>query len=357
MTEEASEEYFQRLVDEDALERLLEAELGGTDRYEVRRHAEGHSNETLFVTWGDRELVIRRPPPGETASGAHDVLREYRVQDALQDSSVPVAPTILVCEDEAVLGSEFYVMERLEGDVVRLEEPDRFADPERREQVGLELIETLAAIHQVDYDAVGLSGFGRPEGFTERQVDIWSRQFDWAYDVTAAEREIPQVQEIRTYLEDNVPSEAPHTLVHGDFKLDNVMYGPGLPPEIVAVFDWELSSFGNPLTDLGWMFAFWRDAGDPSPVVPGLIPQFVERDGYPSRRDLVDHWESATGIEFTNATFYRTLGMFKLVAVCEMFYRRYLEGNSDDPLYPEMETAVPELADRTMAIVRGDHPL
>lgn len=357
MTEEVSEEYFQRLVDEDALRRFLETELGAADRYEVRWHPEGHSNETLLITWGERELVIRRPPPGKTASSAHDVLREYRVQNALRDSLVPVAPTVVACKDENILGSEFYVMEHLEGDVVRTAEPERFGDPQRRHDLSKDLIDTLGAIHQVDYEAVGLADFGQPDGFTERQVGIWSKQFDWAYAVTAEQRQIPYVQEIRTYLENNIPTETHQTLVHGDFKLDNVMYGPGVPPEIVAVFDWEMSTLGDPLTDLGWMFVFWRDPGDPAPLISDLVPRFIEREGYLNRRDLLDRWETITGLGFTNSTFYRALGMYKMMAVCEMFYRRYLEGNSDDPLYPKMETAVPEIADRTMSIIEGEHPL
>jgi aminoglycoside phosphotransferase (APT) family kinase protein len=191
MADETSEAYFRRLVDEDALRAYLEAHLGAADEYAVERHAEGHSNETLFVTWGDAELVLRRPPPGETAETAHDVLREYRVIDALQDTPVRVPTTVLACDDHSVIGSDFYLMERLAGDVLRDAEPERFATPAHRERVGMELVDALAEIHAVDYEAVGLGEFGHPPGYTQRQVDRWGKQYAWAFEVTEAEREVP----------------------------------------------------------------------------------------------------------------------------------------------------------------------
>ena len=352
-----SEAYFRRLVDPERLRTYLADELGPVDAFDVRRHPAGHSNETLFVTYGDRELVIRRPPPGETAETAHDVLREFRVMDALQDTPVPLPETVLACDDHDVLGSDFYVMGRTAGDVLRDDEPDRFADADHRRVVGEELVDTLAAVHAVDVEDVGLGDFGRPAGFTERQVGRWAKQFRWAFEVTADERPVPEVAEVTTWLQDNVPQDHEHTLVHGDYKLDNVMYGPGTPPELVAVFDWELSALGDPLTDLGWMLSFWRDEGDPEPATPELTATFMEADGYPTRRDLVARYEDATGIEYEHDRFYRTLAVYKLAALGEMFYRRYLEGNSDDPLYPTMETRVPALAERCLRIVEGEEPL
>lgn len=365
------EDYYERLVDEDALYSYLASELGETDAFDVRRHQEGHSNETLFVTWGERDLVLRRPPPGETAEKAHDVLREYRVVDAIQDTDVPVPPTVLACDDHSIVGSDFYLMERVEGTVLRGEEPPAFAAPEYRRGVGEGLVDTLVAIHDVDYEAVGLGEFGYPEGFTERQVRRWSEQLTWAFDVTADEREVPLLYELTEWLVDNVPDDHPHTLVHGDYKLDNVMYAP-LPDEregnedgdaradaveLASVFDWEMSTLGDPLTDLGWMLSYWRDRKDPEPAVPELTATFMEREGYPTRLELVERYEDRTGFVFENDRFYRTLAVYKLAALGEMFFRRYLEGNSDDPMYPLMEDRVPALADRAMRIIDGEEPL
>ncbi|MCH7661694.1 MAG: phosphotransferase family protein [Euryarchaeota archaeon] len=350
-----SETYFERLVDEEALASYLEGELGAVEEYAVSHHQEGHSNETLFVTWGERELVIRRPPPGETADTAHDVLREYRVMDALQSTAVPLPDTLLACEDHDVMGSDFYVMERVEGDVLREGEPERFSD--YREEIGHELVDTLAAIHAVDPQKVGLDEFGRPAGYTERQVGLWGKQITWAAEITEEEREIPTLKEVGDWLEDNRPDSHPHTLVHGDYKLDNVMFGPGETPELIGVFDWEMATLGDPRADLGWMLSYWRDSKDPAPSIPELTTRFMEREGYSSRRELVDRWESQTGYSFENDRFYRALAVYKLAGLGEMFFRRYLEGNSDDPMYPKMEDRVPALAARAKRIIDGEEPL
>ncbi|ELY95367.1 phosphotransferase family protein [Natrialba taiwanensis] len=352
-----SDTYYERLVDEDALVAYLSDHLEAVEDYEISRHQEGHSNETLFVTWGDRELVIRRPPPGETADTAHDVLREFRVTDAVADTAVPVPEPALACEDHDVIGSDFYVMEHLEGDVLREDEPARFADPEYRERIGEELVDTLASIHDVDYEAVGLGEFGRPAGYTDRQVERWGQQLMWAFEVTADEREVPALYEVGSWLQEHAPESHSHTLVHGDYKLDNVMFGPGEPPELIGVFDWEMATLGDPRADLGWMLSYWRDAKDPEPAIPELTNRFMERDGYSTRRELVARWEARTGFEFEHERFYRALAVYKLAGLGEMFFRRYLEGNSDDPMYPRMEDRVPALAARAQRIIEGDEPL
>ena len=355
MSEESS--YLDRIVDREALEAYLEEYLGPAETFEIVHHQAGHSNETLFVTWGDQELVVRRPPPGETADTAHDVLREYRVMDALQETNVRVPRTVLACENHDVLGRDFYVMERAKGDVIREQEPERFATPKRRRQIGEEMVHRLAEIHRVDADSVGLGDLGHPEGYIVRQVDRWHEQFDWAFEVTADERAVPEIAEIGDWLDDNVPDSHPRTLVHGDYKLDNVMFGPSDDPEIVGIFDWELSTRGDPRFDLAWLLTYWRDATDPEPSIPELITQATGADGYLTRRELVDRYEDAAGIEFEHDTFYRTLAVYKLTALCEMFFRRFFEGNSDDPMYPKMRERVPALADRAQRIIDGEETL
>lgn len=353
-----SEEYFQRLVDSDRFATYLESELGPAEDYQLEHHQEGHSNETIFVTWGARDLVVRRPPPGDVAETAHDVLREYRVIDALQETSVPVPTTVLACEDHDVLGSDFYVMERIAGDVIRSAEPDRYQRPAARRAIGTELVETLAAIHTVEYDAVGLGDLGHPPGFTERQVRRWSEQLMWAFEVTAEEREIEQLYDVMEWLQSNVPDSTPATLIHGDYKLDNVMYA-GDDPEIVGVFDWEMSTLGDPFTDLGWLLSYWWDAGDPDPpdATRTLSATFMQGEDYHTRRELIDQYEAATGFTFENDRFYRALAVYKLTALGEMFFRRFLEGNSNDPMYPRMREGVPQLAERAQRIIDGAEPI
>lgn len=347
-----------RVVDEEALAAYLSDELGPSESFEVSYHPRGHSNETVFVTWGDDELVLRRPPPGETAETAHDILREFRVIDALQDTTVPVPTTVAVCEDPAVIGAEFYLMHRVYGDVIRENEPDRFGTPAQRRLVGEELIDGLSAIHRIEYEAVGLGDYGRPDGYTARQVDRWQQQFAWAAKVTETVRSLPLVDTVGEWLEANVPASAPQTLIHGDYMFHNVMYAPGRPPELVAIFDWELSTLGDPRADLGWLFAFyWQDT---DPVIASIRPEprtYMTREGYPSRHELVERWEDQTGFRFDHERFYRTLGVYKLAAVGEMFFRRHVDGNADDPLYPEMDRIVPQILERAQRIIDGEEPL
>ena len=349
------------LVSADALEAFCQEELGGSPdaSLAVERHEGGFSNETLLVEWDGRDLILRRPPVGDHAEGAHDVLREARVMDAVA-GEVPVPEVVATCDDSDVLGSDFVLMERLDGDVLRTSEPARFATPEHRRAVGERLVDTLAAIHAVDYEAVGLAEgeFGYPEGYLQRQVENFTEQLDWILQKTEQDRKVPHVREVGDWLAENVPDEADYALVHGDYKLDNLMFAPGTPPEVAGVLDWELSTLGDPLADLGWMLVFWRNADDRDIGLPEeLVPQFMEHADYHSRRELVDRYEDRTGRAFTNERFYRGLAAYKVVTTSEAMYYRYLSGDADDPLYPALEEGVPELARRAKRIIEGEEPL
>jgi aminoglycoside phosphotransferase (APT) family kinase protein len=349
------------LVDEAALASFCREEVGGSPdaTLSVEHHGDGFSNETLLVAWDGRDLVLRRPPAGDHAEGAHDVLREARVMDAVA-GEVPVPEIVATCDDQSVLGSPFVLMERLDGGVIRADEPDRFATADHRRAVGERLVDTLADIHAVDYDAIGLEAgeFGYPDGYLERQVENFTEQLEWLLPTTEQDREVPHVREVGDWLAANVPAESDHTLVHGDYKLDNLMFAPGTPPAVAGVLDWELSTLGDPLADLGWMLVFWREARDPDPTLPeSFVPRFMEHEDYPTRRDLVARYEDRTGREFTDERFYRGLAAYKIVTTTEAMYYRYREGDADDPLYPALETGVPELARRAKRIIDGDEPL
>ena len=351
-------EYFDRLVDEDSLQEFLETELGTADTYEISYHTGGNSNEIIFVTWGDQEFVLRRPPLDETADTAHEILREFQVLSVLQDSAAPVPRTITACEDRSVLDCEFYLMERVGGEVIGDTEPDRFRTAAHRRRVGQEMVDTLARIHEVDYESVGLAQFGRPEGFTQRQVDRWTEQKEWVTSRDILEREVTELDKLGAWLAGNIPETHPKTLVHGDFRLDNMMFGTGTPPKLVAVLDWELSTLGDPLTDLGFLLAHWRDSKDEHPpAIPEWTTPYTAHEDYPTRVELVDQYQTRTGIDFEHERFYRALAVFKEAVAGEMFYGRYLAGETEDPLYPKMEERVPAMADRGLRIIHGEEPL
>lgn len=354
---EHDENFLQQVIDRDALEAYLETELGPADHYEIDRLEGGSSNETLFVTWGDRDLVLRCPPPGETADSAHDILREYTVMDALQDTTVPVPGTVRSCTDHEVLGYDFYLMEQVDGVVCRIDGPDEFDTPKQRETIGEELISTLAEIHSVDIERSGLEDFGYPDGYTERQIDRWADQYDWASEVTSDVRSIPEIPELTDWLKDNAPDEYPHTLVHGDYKIDNVIFSPGSSPELVSVVDWELSTLGDPFTDLGWLLIYWPTSSDKKDDVFWQPYGYLKQPGYPSRREIVDRYEQLTGYDFPDHRFYRVLALYKLGGIGELLFRRHLEGNSDDELHAKGEKRAPRMASRALEIAKGEEPL
>jgi len=343
-------------LDREALAAFLDAELGPGE-LAVEGRGAGYSNETLFVRWGGRELVLRRPPPDETAEGAHEVLREYRVLDALSVTDVPVPRVVAACEDDSTLGAPFYVMERLHGDVIRTEEPARFATPDRREALAGEFVVVLAAIHGVDFRSVGLGDLGEPDGYLERQVDTFREASEWALETTREERAVPDLERVGEWLADNGPDLSTPALVHGDYKPDNVMFGPGEEPEIVGVFDWEMSTLGDPLADLAYALHCWPDPGETEAeriVADRFAPRLLADPDYPTREGFVRRYEDATGIEFRNRRFYLALAAFKMAALAEMFYARFLRGGVEDPMYEAMGRGVPDQAERAVEIIEGE---
>lgn len=316
----------------------------------------GRSNETIVVTDGTRKSVLRKPPEGATSESAHDVLREYRVMDALQDTAVPVPETILSCSDTSVIGSEFYVMEYLDGDVIRDSIPGEPLSKDERNRFSEVYADTLASIHTVDIESVGLDSLGSPEGFTERQVSRWKKQLEWALQRTGRRGDLQELEAVGEWLEAKVPESPPQTLVHGDYKIDNVIFTRTPEIDISGVVDWEMGTYGDPLTDLGWLLIHWQDAGDPEPIFPEVRPEFLEAEGYASRQELVARYERKSGIEFTNERFYRALATYKEAAACEVFHARYL-GGDENPFFEQMERKVPQVAAHAKRIVDGEYEL
>jgi aminoglycoside phosphotransferase (APT) family kinase protein len=342
------------LINTEALREYLIETLGDAGTMKINRIEDGDSNETFYLTWGELELVLRRPPNDETADTAHDVTREFRVMEALRDSDVPVPRTVAGCKDESIIGSEFFLMERVAGEVIRLEEPSRFRDPRNRLDLGRNLLDTLAAIHDVDYEAVGLGTFGSPDGFIQRQLNRWQAQIEWALERTGRRDQLPFLETVETWLEEHCPTENDTTLLHGDFKLNNVIVNNGTPPHIEAVLDWEMSTLGDPLTDLAWLLLFWHDDPDDSPVLPEIMPAFTAREGYPSRADLIERYKTTTGRSVDTLEFYYVLSVYKSMGISEMFHARELVDDQPDPIYPEMKARVPELLSYAQNVIDGD---
>jgi aminoglycoside phosphotransferase (APT) family kinase protein len=328
-------------ADERALEAYLEGHLPGEGPVEVRRHIFGHSNETFFVSRDGREWVLRRPPPGEILPGTHDVMREYRILAALAGTPVRAPRVVHACADPALIGVPFYLMDRVDGVVLRAGVPASLDRPAERRRASEELVDALVELHAVDLEAVGLQGFGKPEGFVARQIRRRSEQLE---ATTAVTRPLPELDPIPGWLTANLPASPPPSIVHGDYNLHNVAFAPGAPARLVAIYDWELATVGDPLTDVGWLVATWREAGDE----PGSLDDLAQtaREGFLSRAELVARYEERSGRRVGHLTFYMVLALFRLAVALEGLYALHLTGRSADPWHAEMRDAVPALGRR-----------
>ncbi len=310
----------------------------------------GHSNETFFVWRGTDHWVLRRPPLGDYLPTAHDVAREWRVISALAPTPVPVPQPIHYCADTAVIGAPFYLMAQIDGSVIRTV-PAWATTPADCHAIGLALVDALADLHAVDWRAVGLSDFGKPEGYLERQVRRWATQLEGARN-----RDIPDLDAVTHWLATHIPVSPPATIVHGDYRLDNVMYATGLPVRLVGMLDWEMSTLGDPLADLGYLLAFWREADDPPPALPSQQEwRLTEAPGFPTRAELADQYAARTGraIAPPALAFYHALALWKMAILLEGSYKRHLAGVTDDPFFAELQSGVPGLAALALAVTRG----
>lgn len=337
------------LVDRARLSSFLRAHrpdlVQADDEVDVERHMAGHSNETFFLRAGKREMVLRRPPRGAFLPTAHDVAREYRVLSALSGWAVRAPKPILFCDDQTVIGASFYLMEHVPGVVIRDRLPEGLEDAAARRHVGEELVDALVELHAVDWRGAGLEGFGKPSGYLDRQIRRWKGQLALTEPLT---RRVPELHRVGEWLERHVPASGPPSVVHGDYKLDNVVFETG-PPRLAAILDWEMSTLGDPLADLGWMLSFWREATDPAEFVTD--EQTVTRlPGFGSRHDLVSRYEQRSGRAVHDLAFYMVLAVWKLAILLEGSYARHLAGMTDDLFFASMAEGVPALARRALAL-------
>ncbi|MGH2731296.1 MAG: phosphotransferase family protein [Actinomycetota bacterium] len=340
------------LIDEAALEKWLAEQLPGDGELIIERHQAGHSNETFFLRRGVEDWVLRRPPRGAFLPTAHDVGREYRILSALQSTPVRVPQTILACEDETVIGAPFYLMEKVDGVVIRNELPDVFTE-EHRAGLGTELVDTLVELHSIDPSSLDLERFGKPSGYLERQLRRWQGQMELTLPHS---RPLPELERVGEWLRANLPDSPRTTIVHGDYKLDNVMFAPAAPPRLMAILDWEMSTFGDPLADLGYMISFWREPGDERDEFFGDLRGVTELPGFQTRAELIDGYASKTGLNVERLEWYVVLAIWKLAILLEGSYARHLAGMTDDPFFARMKEGVPYLARRALGIAYPGGP-
>jgi aminoglycoside phosphotransferase (APT) family kinase protein len=322
------------------LEAHLDAHEIGSGPIEAEPIGEGHSNVTFLIRRGESELVLRRPPRGPLPPSAHDVLREARLLSALQDTRVRTPRVLLACDDESVIGAPFYVMERVRGDVITTHLPPPLDSEHERRRIGEELVDALVELHAVDWPACGLEGYGKPTGYLERQL----RRFGglWEHNKT---RELPLLDELGGWLAEHRPESGASTIVHGDYRLGNVMYAEDAPARLVSIFDWELATIGDPLADVGYLLATWGERGDEENPISAL-GGITRGTGFPTRSELVERYEQGSGRSMSDAPWYMALALWKSAIFLEGSYKRRLAGTTEDPWFDLLEHGVPAVVER-----------
>jgi aminoglycoside phosphotransferase (APT) family kinase protein len=324
----------------------LEDVLPGAGPLTVRRLGEGHSNVTFLVRRGDAEWVLRRPPRPPYAEKAHDVLREHAILRALTGTGVPAPAPILACADLDVIGAPFYLMEHLPGHAIRDAVPAALDGPDTRVAIAGELVDRLVDLHAVPWRETAFPVRGDGTGYLARQLALWRAQWDGIDG-----RAVPGIPEAHALLVADLPASPAPTIVHGDYKIDNVLFGVAPPARIVAILDWEMATVGDPLADLGFLAASWLDPGESPDRLLGLGSATAE-PGFPDRRWLVDRYADRSGRDVSAVDWYRALALWKLAVLLEGSYQRYLRGTDDDPFFATLRDGVPHLADQALAALR-----
>jgi aminoglycoside phosphotransferase (APT) family kinase protein len=318
-------------------------ELAGAP-LEVEQFPGGHSNLTYLLRFGDRELVLRRPPFGPVPPRAHDMARECRLLQAVHPV-FPLAPRpYLLCEDLAVAGFVFYVMERRRGIVIREQEPPELKV--HRRAISEAMVDTLSDLHAIDVARHGLDALGKPAGFVARQIRGWTER--WHGSKTS---ELPQMEELAMWLDARIPADPPRAaIVHGDYKLDNVMLDASAPHRLVAVLDWEMTAIGDPLVDLGIVLCYWVHVASESRN--DAVATVTAHPGWFTRDEILDRYAARSNRAVDNIALYEVFAVFKLAVVLQQIYARYVRGQTDDPRFASLGERVTLLARKAASLAK-----
>mgnify|MGYP001826564139 CR=1 FL=1 len=339
-------------LDEKALREYLSSQLDQISALaplQLQQFPGGHSNLSYLITQGEQELVLRKPPLGSKVKSAHDMGREYRVLSKLGPTHSRAPTPLLYCQDSSIIGSSFYLMERVRGFILRKDFPDDVPSrPELLQRMCTSFVQTLADLHAVDYQRIGLGELGRPEGYVERQVQGWSKRYQ-----DAKTHEVPTVDFLAAWLGEHMPANAPQaTLIHNDFKFDNLVLAPKDLSEVLGILDWEMTTLGDPLMDLGTALGYWVQAND-SPAMHSLRFGPTHLPGMMSRQELAEAYASLTGCPLEHILFYYVFGLFKSIGVVQQIYYRFHKGLTKDARFASFIDAVRALSDQAnLAIER-----
>ena len=309
-----------------------------TANFLVKQFPSGHSNLTYAILLGDRKMVLRRPPFGSKVKSAHDMGREFHVLTKLHPAYPPVPQVLLYCEDDSVLGAPFYLMEPIGGIILRRNPPPGLPfTPETARGLCESFIDNLARLHSIDYGAIGLADLGKPQGYLERQVRGWIERYH-----ASKTHVIPEVDNISHWVQQNLPSSSYATLIHNDYKFDNMVLDPADLTKIIGLLDWEMCTLGDPLTDLATALAYWVEAGDPDDLQQ-LRWGPTNYPGSMTRSELVQRYAESSGRDVSNMLFYLVFARFKVAVIVQQIYYRFHLGLTKDQRFASMPAVVQTL--------------
>lgn len=301
-----------------------------TGEIAVEQFPGGFSNLTYLVRTGGGELVLRRPPRGAHVKGGHNMAREFTLLSALHGPYGKVPRPLAYCDDESVIGSPFYLMERVHGVILRGAVPEGIV----LRAVSETLIDTLSDLHAFDWRSAGLEKLGRPDGYVARQVDGWTARY-----AAARTDDVPALERVAAWLAEHRPADSSASLIHNDYKYDNVVLHADRPTEIIAVLDWEMATVGDPLMDLGSALAYWMDADDPDEM-RSVLPSITTHPGNLSRAEVLHRYAAHSGRDVPDSVFYYAFGLFKTAVILQQIYARYKHGLTADPRFASLGAAV-----------------
>ena len=313
---------------------------------EVTQYSGGASNWTYRLKYQNADLILRRPPAGTKAKSAHDMAREYHIQNALKDFYPAVPHMVALCQDESVIGCDFYVMNRIEGIIPRADLPKALNfDEQQVHQLCVNMIDKLVELHQVNYRNTALEEFGKGDGYCYRQVEGWDLRYEKAKTLN-----VPSFKYIRKWLKENTPTDSKTCFIHNDWRFDNLILDPKHPTQIIGVLDWEMATLGDPLMDLGTALAYWVEEND-SPIFKATRRQPTHLKGMFTRQQVVNYYLEKTGMQTENWTFYEVFGIFRLAVIAQQIYYRYYHNQTTNPAFKDFWIIIHALHIRALKLI------
>ncbi|RFS32259.1 phosphotransferase family protein [Acinetobacter cumulans] len=320
------------------------AEISGP--VEVTQYSGGASNWTYRLKYSNEDLILRRPPKGTKAKSAHDMAREYHVQRALSEFYPVLPEMVALCQDESVIGCDFYVMKRVEGIIPRANLPKELNfDESQVRELCINVIDKLIELHQVPYQGTDLEKIGKGDGYCRRQVEGWDARYEKAKTLN-----VPSFKYVRNWLKDNIPADSKTCVIHNDWRFDNVILDPNNPTQVIGVLDWEMATLGDPLMDLGSALAYWVENGD-NAIFKATRRQPTNLKGMFSRKEVVEYYLEKTGLKTDNWAFYEVFGIFRLAVIAQQIYYRYYHKQTNNPAFKDFWIVIHALHIRALKLI------